>query len=191
MSTRVQDKPPSPLPTMIPSRPPRCVTERMSIRGLPYLRGDRADLHASTGMTLLIRFAALAAGVASLEASIAASRQQLDRAAKARLSLLHAELTETRRAIASRASDEADALRAGWAEAQMSMVDGFAALRVSVQRRSNEHRDPPVQSETTEAALNTEDVIDFAIHALQEAEYAVLVGADGRAVAPPHGTART
>ena len=95
-----------------------------------------------------------------------------DRLAQLRVSIDDAQL--------QLAADGAEA-SAGWADLQKSVRDGFASVKKDAETRRTAHRVKRADRAADNAELDAEDAIDFAVYALQEAEYYVLTAAQARA----------
>ena len=72
---------------------------------------------------------------------------------------------------------------AGWAELQKSVKDGFASVKQDADARRTARKVKRADHAADNAELDAEDAIDFAVYALQEAEYYVLTAAQARAEA--------
>jgi hypothetical protein len=131
-------------------------------------------------MALSDQLTTLAAQAKSLEDSATAWANRTDAGFDARADKLKADLATTKATLAARVDDEKDALSDGWARAQKSMSNGFDSIRAT----AAEHRAKRVAAKADHdadlAELDAEDAVDFAIYALQEAEYSIVSAADAR-----------
>ncbi len=97
---------------------------------------------------------------------------------------VEARLTELRGALDQADVDlqaDADDIGTGWSNLQKSVSDGFASIKKDADARRVEHKAKRADRAADSAELDAEDAIDFAVYALQEAEYYVLAAAYARA----------
>jgi hypothetical protein len=114
-----------------------------------------------------------------LEDSASALRGDNDAKLKARASELHESLSKIKVAVGQKLDSDSDAAATRWAGLQRTVSDGFEALRSEAAARTV---DPAAQADTVagRAQLDAQDAIDFAVHALQEAEYYLLAAVAAR-----------
>ncbi|MCU1585380.1 MAG: hypothetical protein JWM49_1936 [Microbacteriaceae bacterium] len=114
-----------------------------------------------------------------LEDSASALHTDNDARLKARASELHKSLSKIKVALGQELEADSDVAANRWAGLQRTVSDGFEALRTQAAARA---ADPAVQADTAarRAELDAEDAIDFAVYALQEAEYSVLAALAAR-----------
>ena len=101
----------------------------------------------------------------------------------ARLAELRTSLDEAKRDIDAQAQADAEAVAAGWADMQKSVSDGFASLKADMDARQAGRKAKRADRAADQAELDAADAIDWAVYALQEAEYYVLAAADARVAA--------
>lgn len=131
-------------------------------------------------MTLSDQLAKLSSETKELEDSVASMRDRNHVRMKARLSDLHTSLDSTRFAIATKVDQDSAALSSAWADMQKSVSAGFSALRTKVDDHHAARVVDRAERNADYAELDAEDAVDFAIYAMQEAEYSVLVAAVAR-----------
>jgi hypothetical protein len=114
-----------------------------------------------------------------LEDSAAALHTDNDAKLKARASELHESLSKIKSLLGENLQADSDDAANRWAGLQRAVSDGFEALRTEAAARA---ADLAEQSDAVarRAELDAEDAIDFAVHALQEAEYYVVAAAAAR-----------
>ena len=114
-----------------------------------------------------------------LEDSATAHQAEIDVALKTRASELHATLSKVKVAIGQQLDADTDAVSNRLTDLQRTIADGFQALRTEADARAI---DPSVKPRTAAqlAELDAEDAIDFALYALQEAEYFVRAAVAAR-----------
>ena len=114
-----------------------------------------------------------------LEDSASALRTDNDAKLKARASELHESLSKVKVALGQKLESDSDAAGNRLTELQRTIGDGFEALRAEAAART---ADPAVKADTSAqlAQFDAEDAIDFAVYALQEAEYYVLAAVAAR-----------
>lgn len=124
---------------------------------------------------LLLR---LASRTEDLENSVAALRSNDETKLAERAGELRDSLSQIRSALVRKVDAEADASVTRWVELQRAVADGFEVLRDAATYAT----DPALRAEAdaAQAELEAEDAVDFAVHALQEAEYYVLVALAAR-----------
>ncbi len=76
---------------------------------------------------------------------------------------------------------DADEVAEGWSSLQKSVSEGFANIKKRAEDRRVERGVHRADRAADNAELYAEDAIDFAVYALQEAEYYVLAAASARA----------
>ena len=102
---------------------------------------------------------------------------------EARLAELRTSLDDAQHDIDAQAQADAEDVAAGWAEMQKSVSDGFASLKADMDARQAGRKAKRADRAADQAELDAADAIDWAVYALQEAEYYVLAAADARATA--------
>ncbi|MFF1878987.1 hypothetical protein [Leifsonia sp. NPDC058230] len=114
-----------------------------------------------------------------LEESASALHADNDAKLKARASELHESLSKIKGTLGQRLEADSDATADRLAGLQRTVSDGFEALRAEAAARTT---DPAEQAGATagQAELDAANAIDFAVHALQEAEYYLLASAAAR-----------
>lgn len=114
-----------------------------------------------------------------LEDSASALHTDNDAKLKARASELNESLSKIKSALGQKLDADSDVAANRWAGLQRTVSDGFEALRTEAAARP---ANPAVPADTTagRAKIDAEDAIDFAIHALQEAEYYLLAAVAAR-----------
>ncbi|WP_426515591.1 hypothetical protein ACPPVQ_13365 [Diaminobutyricibacter sp. McL0618] len=115
-----------------------------------------------------------------LEASIEATKERNDEKLKARKAQLDAQLTDARTKLGAKVNAAGDETAAEWADAQKSVSDAFASLRADSTARHAKWSAKRAGRAADDAEADALDSIDFAIYAIQEAEYAVLDAAIAR-----------
>jgi hypothetical protein len=114
-----------------------------------------------------------------LEDSASALHADNDAKLKARASELYESLSKIKAELGQKLDADSEVAATRWAGLQRTVSDGFEALRTQAAARAG---DPAVQADSaaTRANVEAEDAIDFALHALQEAEYYLLAAVAAR-----------
>ncbi|NEN05834.1 hypothetical protein G3T36_08105 [Diaminobutyricibacter tongyongensis] len=114
-----------------------------------------------------------------LEDSATAHQAETDIKLKTRASELHETLSNVKVAIGQQLYADTDATTTRLTDLQRTIADGFQTLRAEADTR---RIDPTVKPRTAAqlAELDAEDAVDFALYALQEAEYFVLAAIAAR-----------
>lgn len=115
-----------------------------------------------------------------LEDSVEAARQRNDGRLAARKTELDAQLGQEREKLRAKVAKVKDDDQKAWADAQSSVSDAFASLRVKANAHHSRSIARRADRAADEAELDAIDAIDFAIYTIQEAEYAVLDAAIAR-----------
>lgn len=113
----------------------------------------------------------------SLEDSASQLHAKNQAAVQARLAELRVSLDDAQVKLAAEGSE----VSAGWADLQKSVQDGFASVRKDADARRTARKVKRADRAADNAELDAADAIDFAVYALQEAEYYVLTAAQARA----------
>jgi hypothetical protein len=113
-----------------------------------------------------------------LEDSASALHTDNDAKLKARARELHESLSKIKVALSQKLQADSDDAANRWAGLQRTVSDGFETLHAEAAARVAD----PAQADTaaSQAELDAKDAIDFAVYALQEAEYYVLAALAAR-----------
>ncbi|CAN5243382.1 hypothetical protein BH09ACT8_BH09ACT8_22960 [soil metagenome] len=131
-------------------------------------------------MALSDQLSKLSVRAKSLEDSAVALQDKNKAWVERREAELRASLDNTRSDVAAAASAESDDVHSGWAKLQQSVSEGFTSMKKSSDINRAEFRAKRADREADDAELDAEDAIEFAVYALQEAEYYVVAAADAR-----------
>ncbi|MCU1403604.1 MAG: hypothetical protein JWM70_1928 [Microbacteriaceae bacterium] len=115
-----------------------------------------------------------------LEQSIQATKDRNDSKLSARKAELEAQLAAGRTKLSDKINAAADEDAADWADARKSVSDAFESLRSDSSARHARWSAKRAGRVADDAEADALDSIDFAIYAIQEAEYAVLDAAIAR-----------
>jgi hypothetical protein len=131
-------------------------------------------------MALSDQLTKLADQTKALEASAADVKAKNDARVQARIVALHASLELTKTEIGDDMVADGDQATRDWATMQQSVSDAFDSLheQAAVHRAARKARHAEGIAQDSE--LDAADAVDFAIYAIQEAEYAVLQAAADR-----------
>jgi uncharacterized membrane-anchored protein YhcB (DUF1043 family) len=100
---------------------------------------------------------------------------------QARLTELRTSLDQAQRDIDAQAHADAESVAAGWADLQKSVSDGFAEMKADMEARQAGRKAKRADKAADQAEYDAADAIDWAVYALEEAEYYVLAAAQARA----------
>lgn len=131
-------------------------------------------------MALSDQLAKLSAQAKSLEDSATAAEQRGKEWLSQRESEVKAALEQARAEVAADARADADEIAAGWHKLHSSVSDDFASLRESAGKRHARHQARRADRAADNALIDAEDAVAFAVYALEQAEYYVLVAAQAR-----------
>jgi hypothetical protein len=131
-------------------------------------------------MALSDQLSKLSVQAKALEDSAASIHSENKAKAEARIVELRTSLDDAQTEIDNKLDADADALDSGWAQMQKSVSDSFASLKADADARRTKRKATHADRVADSAELDAEDAIDFAIQALQEAEYFVLTASVAR-----------
>lgn len=125
----------------------------------------------------------LAAQTKSLEASAEDVKQKNDAAVKARIVTLNTSLTETKTKASAGLEQAGDQAKSDWDAMQDSVSSTFDSLHAKAAAHRAALKEKHAESVAEGSEWDAEDAVDFAVYAIQEAEYAVLQAAVDRETA--------
>ncbi|MEF2975688.1 hypothetical protein [Subtercola sp. YIM 133946] len=131
-------------------------------------------------MALSDQLSELSTQAKALEDSAASIHAENKAKAEARIAELRASLDAAKVSVDSKLDADADEIDTAWAQMQRSVSDSFASLKADADARRTHRKATHADRAADSAELDAQDAIDFAIQALQEAEYFVLTAAVAR-----------
>jgi hypothetical protein len=94
---------------------------------------------------------------------------------------LRTSLDQAKRDIDVQVQADSESVAAGWADLQKSVSDGFAEMKADMEARQAGRKAKRADRAADQAEYDAADAIDWAVYALEEAEYYVLAAAQARA----------
>jgi hypothetical protein len=131
-------------------------------------------------MALSDQLSKLAEQTKALEASAADVKAQNDAKVQARISALHQSLEATKVEIGDDLISEGDQATQDWATMQKNVSDTFDSLHAKAAAHRASHKARRAENVAEDSEWDAADAVDFAIYAIQEAEYALLQAAVDR-----------
>jgi hypothetical protein len=131
-------------------------------------------------MALSDQLTKLAQQSKALEASAADVKASNDAKVQARIAELHTSLEATRVEIGDDLIAEGDQEAKDWAAMQQNVSQAFDTLHTRAAARRAAHKAKRAESVAEDSEWDAADAVDFAVYAIQEAEYALLQAAADR-----------
>ncbi|BBZ65000.1 hypothetical protein MINS_04290 [Mycolicibacterium insubricum] len=131
-------------------------------------------------MALSDQLAKLSAQAKSLEDSAAATEAKDKAKVAARKAEVEAKLNAAKAEAQAEGKADADDVAAGWQKLRAKVSGDFDTLRENAGKRHATHQAKHADRRADNAECDAEDAIEFAIYALEEAEYYVLAAAEAR-----------
>lgn len=131
-------------------------------------------------MALSDQLAKLSAQAKSLEDSAAATEAKDKAKVAARKAEVEAKLNAAKAEAQAEGKADADDVAAGWQKLRAKVSGDFDTLRENAGKRHATHQAKHTDRRADNAECDAEDAIEFAIYALEEAEYYVLAAAEAR-----------
>ena len=131
-------------------------------------------------MALSDQLAKLSAQAKSLEDSAAATEAKDKAKVVARKAEVEAKLNAAKAEAQAEGKADADDVAAGWQKLRAKVSGDFDTLRENAGKRHATHQAKHADRRADNAECDAEDAIEFAIYALEEAEYYVLAAAEAR-----------
>lgn len=125
-------------------------------------------------MAISDALAKLAAQSKQLEDSVETAKSQQTQKAKDRVAVVRSEIDETNQKLDSRFDAAEDKVSADWADLHQQVSEKFQALRDKASHHKLARKAARAEDAAEWAEADAEDAIDFAVYALQEAEYSIL-----------------
>jgi hypothetical protein len=116
-----------------------------------------------------------------LEDSAAGTRQENEAKLKARADELRSSIAEAKSNMDAKVEDRSAEISGRWKQMQESVADGFDSLRKNIEARRADRAVARAERSAENAEFDAEAAVNFAVFALQEAEYYVLAAAVARA----------
>ena len=131
-------------------------------------------------MALSDQLTKLAEQTKALETSAADVKAKNDAKVQARIAELHASLEATKVEIGDDLVAEGDQEAKDWATMQQNVSQAFDSLHARAASRRQAHKAKRAESIAEDSEWDAADAVDFAVYAIQEAEYALLQAAADR-----------
>ena len=134
-------------------------------------------------MALSDQLTKLAEQAKALEVSAADVEAKNDAKVQARIVALHTSLELTKTQIGDQLVADGDQATQDWATMQQSVSDAFDSLHAKAAAHRATRKAKHAEGVAEDSELDAADAVDFAVYAIQEAEYALLQAAFDREAA--------